>query len=136
MSLRDKRFKLLRVRVSLTGEVYNTIGSPHRGSISTISNSSKQAIIVLKRFSRTERASSHTHEGTGVHSAQGTVLGHNGLRYQVDLNWAKANPKVAPVINSHALAEGWEGLVNVVTDHPKITHCASDPLNLQSGLDS
>ena len=63
--------------------------------------------------------SSRAPEGSVVHPAQGTVLGHNGLRYQVDLNWAKASPKVAPVINSHALAEGRDGLIYVVTDHPK-----------------
>ena len=34
------------------------------------------------------------------------VIGHNGLRYKVDLNWAKADPDISPVINSHAMAEG------------------------------
>ncbi len=52
-------------------------------------------------------------------SSDGQVLGHNGLRYQVDLNWAKADPEVAPVINAHAMAESRDGLIYLVTDHPK-----------------
>ena len=63
--------------------------------------------------------SPHPHSLTYDNSAQGTVLGHNGLLYEVDLNWAKADPAVAPVINSHALAEGRDGLIYVITDHPK-----------------
>ena len=46
------------------------------------------------------------------------ILGHGALRYSVDMNWAKADPKVAPVINSHALAEGKDGRIYLVTDHP------------------
>lgn len=63
--------------------------------------------------------SSHKHDNSGSDAVQGTVLGHNGLKYQVDLGWAKADPNIAPVINSHALAESRDGLIYVVTDHPK-----------------
>ena len=35
------------------------------------------------------------------------------------MGWAKADPDLAPVINSHALAEGRDGLIYVITDHPK-----------------
>jgi hypothetical protein len=45
-----------------------------------------------------------------IASAHGLVLGHNGLNYQVDLDWAKADPSIAPVINSHAMTEGRDGL--------------------------
>ncbi len=75
-------------------------------------------------------ASAHGDDGKHTHpvlntdpkaapAATGTVLGHNGLKYRVDLNWAKADPKVAPVINSHGLAEDKKGLIYLVTDHPK-----------------
>ena len=47
------------------------------------------------------------------------TLGHNGLEYSVDLNWAKVDPNIAPVINSRAIAEGRDGLLYLVTDHPK-----------------
>jgi hypothetical protein len=50
--------------------------------------------------------------------AHGLVLGHNKLRYKVNLHWAKADPNVAPVINSHAIAESREGQIYFVTDHP------------------
>lgn len=46
------------------------------------------------------------------------VLGHGAARYAVDLAWAKADPAVAPVINSHAMVEGKDGLLYLVTDHP------------------
>ena len=46
------------------------------------------------------------------------ILGHGDARYEVDLHWAKADPKVAPVINSHAMVEGKDGLLYLVTDHP------------------
>ena len=62
--------------------------------------------------------SSHLHAASDLSSAQDQILGHNGLRYRVDLNWAKADPKVAPVINSHAMAEGKDGHIYLVTDHP------------------
>ena len=39
-------------------------------------------------------------------SPDGMVIGHGTARYRVDMKWAKADPTVAPVINSHALAEG------------------------------
>jgi hypothetical protein len=39
-------------------------------------------------------------------SADGVTIGHGPARYRVDMKWAKADPKAAPVINSHALAEG------------------------------
>ena len=47
------------------------------------------------------------------------VLGHGSARYALDLNWAKADPAVAPVVNAHALAEGRDGRIYLVTDHPK-----------------
>jgi hypothetical protein len=47
------------------------------------------------------------------------VFGHGDLRYSVDLKWAKADPAVAPVVNSHALAEDKAGRLYLVTDHPK-----------------
>jgi DNA-binding beta-propeller fold protein YncE len=47
------------------------------------------------------------------------VLGHGPARYSLDLKWAKADPAVAPVVNSHALAEGKDGRIYLVTDHPK-----------------
>ncbi len=64
----------------------------------------------------------HHHKDTQIAdkvAKQDTILGHNGLRYTVDLNWAKAQPEIAPVINSHALAESRDGLIYLVTDHPK-----------------
>ncbi len=51
--------------------------------------------------------------------AENPVLGHGPAKYSVDLNWAKADPKVAPVINAHAMVEGKDGLIYVVTDHPQ-----------------
>jgi hypothetical protein len=53
------------------------------------------------------------------HADDALITGHGSARYQFDLNWAKADPAVAPVINSHAIAEGRDGLIYVVTDHPK-----------------
>lgn len=47
------------------------------------------------------------------------VVGHGPARYRVDTKWAKADPAVAPVINSHALAESKDGRIFLVTDHPK-----------------
>ena len=47
------------------------------------------------------------------------VLGHGAARYRVDMKWAKADPALAPVINSHAMAEGRDGRIYLVTDHPK-----------------
>jgi DNA-binding beta-propeller fold protein YncE len=55
----------------------------------------------------------------GFTRAEPVVLGHGPARYTVDLNWAKADPAVAPVVNSHALAEGRDGRIYLVTDHPK-----------------
>ncbi len=46
-------------------------------------------------------------------------LGHGADRYRVSLTWCKADPAVAPVINSHAMAEGSDGLLYLVTDHPR-----------------
>lgn len=51
-------------------------------------------------------------------ASQGEELGHGNDRYRVNLNWSKADPAVAPVINSHAMAEGSDGLLYLVTDHP------------------
>jgi DNA-binding beta-propeller fold protein YncE len=50
---------------------------------------------------------------------QAVVLGHGAARYALDLAWAKADPAVAPVVNSHALAEDKAGRIYLVTDHPK-----------------
>ena len=47
------------------------------------------------------------------------ILGHNDLKYSIDLNWAKVTPDVAPVINASAIAESIEGELYLVTDHPK-----------------
>ncbi|MDP4963284.1 MAG: 6-bladed beta-propeller, partial [Opitutales bacterium] len=47
------------------------------------------------------------------------VLGHGAARYALDLNWAKADPAVAPIVNAHALAEDKAGRLYLVTDHPK-----------------
>ena len=49
----------------------------------------------------------------------GVILGHGAAKYSVDLKWAKADPKVAPVINSPAMVEGRDGLLYLVTDHPE-----------------
>ena len=51
--------------------------------------------------------------------AEDAIIGHGAARYRVDMNWAKADPAVAPVINSHAMAEGRDGRIYLVTDHPK-----------------
>lgn len=68
-------------------------------------------------------AIAHEHGDGGKHEhsdeAHGQVLGHGDHKYAVDLHWAKADPDVAPVINSHAIAEGRDGLLYVVTDHPQ-----------------
>lgn len=59
---------------------------------------------------------------TGVSAAEtgdGVILGHGPARYRVDMGWAKADPEVAPVINAHAMAEGRDGRIYLVTDHPK-----------------
>jgi DNA-binding beta-propeller fold protein YncE len=50
---------------------------------------------------------------------QGSTLGHGPARYRVNAAWSKADPEVAPVINSHAMVEGKDGLLYLVTDHPK-----------------
>ena len=52
-------------------------------------------------------------------SPEGVIIGHGSARYRVDMKWAKADPEVAPVINSHALAEGRDGRIYLVTDHPQ-----------------
>ncbi len=51
--------------------------------------------------------------------ADDRVIGHGSARYRVDMKWAKADPAVAPVINSHALAESRDGRIFLVTDHPQ-----------------
>ena len=43
--------------------------------------------------------------GEGSPAEEGEVLGHGAARYRVQLDWAKADPKTAPVINAHAMAE-------------------------------
>ena len=55
---------------------------------------------------------------SAVH-ADDTIVGHGSAKYRVDMKWAKADPAVAPVINSHAMAEGRDGRIYLVTDHPK-----------------
>jgi hypothetical protein len=45
------------------------------------------------------------------------VLGHQ-QKYTIDSQWAKADPKIAPVINAHGIAESKAGELYVVTDHP------------------
>ena len=52
-------------------------------------------------------------------STDGMTIGHDPARYRVDMKWAKTNPSIAPVINSHALAEGRDGRIYLVTDHPQ-----------------
>lgn len=49
----------------------------------------------------------------------GSVLGSGDHRYKLNANWAKVTPEQAPVINSHAMIEGADGLLYLVTDHPK-----------------
>jgi DNA-binding beta-propeller fold protein YncE len=46
------------------------------------------------------------------------VIGHNDARYHVQMDWAQVTPDIAPVINSHALAESRDGRIFLVTDHP------------------
>ena len=57
-------------------------------------------------------------QDSGV-SSDGVIIGHGSARYRVDMKWAKADPAVAPVINAHALAEGRDGRIYLVTDHPQ-----------------
>lgn len=47
------------------------------------------------------------------------IVGHNTLRYRVNMQWAQVTPDIAPVINSHALAESRDGRIFLVTDHPQ-----------------
>ncbi len=47
------------------------------------------------------------------------VWGQGTARYTADTQWAKADPKVAPVINTHAMAEGKDGSIYLITDHPE-----------------
>lgn len=61
----------------------------------------------------------HHHHHSEELTGHGAVLGHNDLKYKVDLHWAKADPAVAPVMNSHAIVEGRDGLIYLVTDHYK-----------------
>ena len=63
-----------------------------------------------------ENASKNSDSAVAV---PGEVLGHGQDRYRVNFHWSRADPAVAPVINSHALAEGADGLLYLVTDHPK-----------------
>jgi hypothetical protein len=52
-------------------------------------------------------------------AGESDLLGHGPARYRVDRNWAKVDPAVAPIVNAHALAEGKDGRIYLVTDHPK-----------------
>ena len=56
---------------------------------------------------------------TATKTSSPSLLGHNNAKYQVIADWAKVTPEVAPVINSHALAESKEGEIYLVTDHPE-----------------
>ena len=47
------------------------------------------------------------------------LLGHGPAKYRLDPAWAKVDPAVAPIVNAHALAEGKDGRIFLVTDHPK-----------------
>ena len=47
------------------------------------------------------------------------LVGHGEYRYKVNRHWAKVEREKAPVINSHAMIEGKNGLLYLVTDHPK-----------------
>jgi len=47
------------------------------------------------------------------------LLGHGPAKYRLDPAWAKVDPAVAPIVNAHALAEGKDGRIYLVTDHPK-----------------
>lgn len=68
-------------------------------------------------------ASAHPGEGAkdsvAASVGHGEVLGHGADRYRVNFHWSKADPETAPVINSHAMAEGADGLLYLVTDHPR-----------------
>jgi len=52
-------------------------------------------------------------------AGESDLLGHGPARYRVDRNWAKVDPAVAPIVNAHALAEGKDGRIYLVTDHPR-----------------
>ena len=59
-------------------------------------------------------------DGVGEGKVEGgEILGHGAARYRADMGWAKADPAVAPVINAHAMAEGKDGRIYLVTDHPQ-----------------
>ena len=81
----------------------------------------KHTILAILFFSRIALGHEHDHENAAPASdeAHGLILGHGDAKYRVDMMWAKADPIVAPVINSHAIAEGKDGLIYVVTDHPE-----------------
>lgn len=51
-------------------------------------------------------------------TSQPLRLGSGPAIYEVNLAWARVTPEVAPVINSHALAESRDGQIYLVTDHP------------------
>lgn len=55
---------------------------------------------------------------SNAQEAERPILGHGDLKYEVHLDWAKADPAVAPVINSHDIDEDKAGNIYVVTDHP------------------
>jgi hypothetical protein len=46
----------------------------------------------------------HRHLSSVKVSVQGSSIGHIGLKYHVDLEWAKADPDVAQAISSHTIA--------------------------------
>ena len=58
-------------------------------------------------------------EGEAGEAELPATIGHNGHVYSIDRDWAKVTPEEAPVINSHAIAEGKDGLLYLVTDHPE-----------------
>lgn len=55
---------------------------------------------------------------THKHIEDGTILGHGKHKYAVKSSWAKTSQAEAPCINSHAITEGNDGLLYMVTDHP------------------
>ena len=67
-------------------------------------------------------ASAHPDHGTTIankaadEAKSPDVIGHNGLRYRVNRNWSKADPKATPVANAHAMVEDKEGQIYLVTD--------------------
>ncbi len=83
-----------------------------------------KTIIPLFLFSASIALAHPIHEpGTVKTSSQteaplSSIIGHNGITYSIDSNWAKVSPEQAPVISSSAIAESKNGDLYVITDHP------------------